>query len=364
MAPLDLSADLTELDAEAPAGPNLEFDAAFGALERAGQGKPEQQYGGTIIPAEEPEWKEVAAQAAALSERTHDLRVLLHLAVARLHLQGDRFEGLADFVAVLGMIRQLLETRWAHVHPQLDPEDDNDPTLRANALLRLAHPTLVLRVLRDLPLAVSKRDGPITWRMIAVAAGTADPLPDQDRKTEPVIRAAFIDTGAATLGERCATISQGIAHATAIPAAFDANAGFGTGPELDPLIKLLQEMRHDIDHYMPPPDAAPAQDDSSDTESVAPMQGGMPGDTATGAAQAGGGAVTAAALKSVTTRADAVRLLDLVCRYYEEYEPSSPLPLLIGRARRLADKGFMEILQDLAPDGVMQAQTVVQSRDP
>jgi type VI secretion system protein ImpA len=55
MSPPDFAADLTDLDPDAPAGPNLEFDAAFGELERAAQGKPEQQYGGTIIPAEEPE---------------------------------------------------------------------------------------------------------------------------------------------------------------------------------------------------------------------------------------------------------------------------------------------------------------------
>jgi type VI secretion system protein ImpA len=59
-----------------------------------------------------------------------------------------------------------------------------------------------------------------------------------------------------------------------------------------------------------------------------------------------------------------MHLLDLVCRYYEQNEPSSPLPLLITRARKLADKGFLEILQDLAPDGVMQAQNIVQSREP
>jgi type VI secretion system protein ImpA len=52
-----------------------------------------------------------------------------------------------------------------------------------------------------------------------------------------------------------------------------------------------------------------------------------------------------------------------VCRYYHEHEPSSPLPLLLDRARKLADKNFMEILRELAPDGVGQARVVVRSRD-
>jgi type VI secretion system protein ImpA len=58
-----------------------------------------------------------------------------------------------------------------------------------------------------------------------------------------------------------------------------------------------------------------------------------------------------------------MRLLDIVCRYYEQHEPSSPLPMMIARARRLADKGFLEILQDLAPDGLHQAASIVQPRD-
>lgn len=68
-------------------------------------------------------------------------------------------------------------------------------------------------------------------------------------------------------------------------------------------------------------------------------------------------------LTAVTSRAEALHLLDLACRYYQENEPSSPLPLLIARARRLADKSFLEILQDLAPDGLGQAQNIVQSRE-
>jgi hypothetical protein len=37
--------------------------------------------------------------------------------------------------------------------------------------------------------------------------------------------------------------------------------------------------------------------------------------------------------------------------------------MLIGRARALADKNFLEILRDLAPDGLMQAQNIVQPRE-
>ncbi len=352
-AALDTAADLPDIEAAAPAGPNLEFDPDFGALERAAQGKPEQQYGGTIIPAESPNWKEVAAQATALLLRTHDLRVLVHLAVARLQLGG-----LGAFAAVLGLIRQQLEQHWEHVHPQLDPEDDNDPTLRANALLPLAEPVRVVRVLRLMPLAASRRDGPVSWRSIAVATGVMPPEDGEEPKTDTAIRAAFSETGAAALAGVSETIAACLRDAAAIAAVFESNSGYGTGPDLSRLTRQLQDLQGAIRHYMPAEAAA-----EPDTESPDEPAGGAEAEVASEAMPRRASGVSAAAITTVTNRADALRLLDLVCRYYQQYEPSSPLPLLIARARNLADKGFLEILQDLAPDGLMQAQVIVQSRE-
>jgi type VI secretion system protein ImpA len=60
----------------------------------------------------------------------------------------------------------------------------------------------------------------------------------------------------------------------------------------------------------------------------------------------------------VNSRQDVIRLLDKICAYYQRHEPSSPVPLLLNRARRLVDKNFMEILEDLAPEGLGQARQV------
>ena len=352
MAPLDLTAGLTDLAADAPAGLNLELDSEFGALDRVAQGAPEKQYGDKIIPAEEPVWKDVAAQAAVLLERTYDLRVLVHLAVARLHVTGIK-----DFVAVLTMIRTLLESRWEHVHPQLDPEDDNDPTLRANALLQLAHPIRVLRVLRDMKLAASGRDGAVTWRIIGASIGAIESADENDKKTETVIRAAFAETGPEKTAVLREIVATGARETTAILAAFDTHSGYGNSPDLSTLSKLLGEIERYINNY------AVASPES--IEEPAAQDASVAGDGAltstSGAVRTSG--ISVASLTSVSNRADALRLLDVACRYFEQNEPSSPLPLLIGRARRLADKGFLEILQDLAPDGLGQAQVVVQSRD-
>jgi type VI secretion system protein ImpA len=337
------------------AGPNLELAPEFGALERAAQGKPEQQYGDTIIAAADPDWKEVEEQALALLDRTRDLRVLTNLAVAHLHLAG-----FADFAAMLASIRQLLTAAWQEVHPQLDPDDENDPTLRANALLRLAHPSFVLRHVRDLPLANSPRLGRFSWRDIALATGVLETEPDQERPSEAMIRSAFQDSDMTRLAELRAAALIAAEQATAIAAIFDDRTGYGTGPDFLPLTKLLTEVVRDIDRYVVFPtvsqDETPAQGSEpmvaitpAQSQAVPQLQSGESGE--------------AARFAPVRSRAEVIRLLDLVCEYYERYEPSSPLPMLLQRARGLVDKNFLEILHDLAPDGLTQAQTIVGSRD-
>jgi type VI secretion system protein ImpA len=344
MAPLDGESWLHDVAADDPAGPNLEFDADFGALERAAQGKPEQQFGATIIPAEDPDWKSVDALATSLLERTRDLRILGHLALAKLHLAG-----LPAFAQILSVIRQLLDERWDAVHPQLDPEDDNDPTLRANALLRLAEPLRVLRVLKDLPLAASLRAGRVAWRDVAILNGALEPEEGRPKLNEAGVRAAFADTDQSRLAAVRGALTSLIADTLAIPAAFDRHAGPATGPDLTELTKLLRELQRVTERYAPADIAVPEE---------IPVMGEAPAMAESSPAAPVRGAVTAASLGPVTTRSDALLLLDLVVAYYERYEPSSPLPLLIGRARRLADKDFMDILQDLAPDGLNQARNI------
>jgi type VI secretion system protein ImpA len=348
------------------AGSNLELDPEFGTLERAAQGRPEQQYGDTIIAAAEPDWNEVAGQAIALLNRTRDLRVLVHLAVARLHLTG-----LPAFAAMLGVIRQILASAWQAVHPQLDPEDDNDPTLRANALLRLAHPSVVLRYIRDLPLANSPRLGRFSWRDIALATGALDADPDQDRPGEPMIRSAFQDSDMSRLAELRGAVLTATGEATAIVALFDDNSGYGTGPDFSPLTKLLGEVVRDIDRYVVFPKASPEE---VSPKEVLPGEA-LPQDESVPAAilkkiastpvppGQRGSADAVSRFAPVTTRAEAMRLLDLVCQYYRSYEPSSPLPMLLERARRLADKDFLAILRDLAPDGLAQAEMIAGPRE-
>jgi type VI secretion system protein ImpA len=70
------------------------------------------------------------------------------------------------------------------------------------------------------------------------------------------------------------------------------------------------------------------------------------------------GGLNIRSITSVTKRDDALYLLEIASAYFRANEPSSPLPMLIARAMRLSSMDFLDILRDLAPDGLGQAQIV------
>jgi type VI secretion system protein ImpA len=61
---------------------------------------------------------------------------------------------------------------------------------------------------------------------------------------------------------------------------------------------------------------------------------------------------------TIASRDDALRALDRVCEWIERHEPTNPAPLLIRRAKRLMTKSFLDIIRDLAPDGLSQVERI------
>jgi type VI secretion system protein ImpA len=57
---------------------------------------------------------------------------------------------------------------------------------------------------------------------------------------------------------------------------------------------------------------------------------------------------------SVTSRAQALGLLDQVSAFFRNVEPSSPVPFLVDRARELAQRDFLSLLVDVLPSGALR----------
>jgi type VI secretion system protein ImpA len=58
---------------------------------------------------------------------------------------------------------------------------------------------------------------------------------------------------------------------------------------------------------------------------------------------------------TAATRQQAFTLLDQVAGYYRVAEPTSPVPLIIERARRLAERDFMFLLREVLPASTLRS---------
>ncbi|MDI4516561.1 type VI secretion system protein TssA, partial [Escherichia coli] len=65
----------------------------------------------------------------------------------------------------------------------------------------------------------------------------------------------------------------------------------------------------------------------------------------------------------ISSRAEAQQMLEKVKQYFAQHEPSHPAPLMIERVQRLIELDFMDIIRDLAPDGVHQLENIFGRRD-
>lgn len=322
--------ELQSIGDDAPSGPNLEYESVFTALEMAAQPGEERQAGNEIIEADPPNYSDVINKASAVLEQSHDLRAAVHLARAALQING--FPGLADATTYM---RGCLETYWDTCHPQLDADDDNDPTMRVNAVLGLSDGDMV-KAVRKAPMTRSNAFGTISLRDIDIASGEVMPSHDDDRVPDSAsISAAFRDTSEDVLKEIFEAARTALEDLKAIDAAYDGRIP-GLGPDLSPIEKVLQRVVTRL-----------AEETGGDTETPESDPEGAVPEQAPAAV-----AATPAASGKITTTREVEAALERVLRYYADYEPSSPLPLLLNRAKRLVGADFMTIVKDIAPGGI------------
>ncbi|MEA3278507.1 MAG: type VI secretion system protein TssA, partial [Pseudomonadota bacterium] len=222
MSVLELEKLLAPVSPDAPSGEDMEYDPAFQVMRRAAEGQPERHMGSSVVPAEEPDWQLAGSLAAELLMRTKDLRIAVTLTRARLHTEG--FVGMRDGLA---LTRRLLIELWDSVHPQLDPEEDNDPTERVNALLDLCGRETLLNPVRTTPLVNSRVFGPVTLRDIEIAEGKIAPPPETDAPSLDMaaINGAFLDCELGGLRQTATDITASLADLKGIETAVTERVG-------------------------------------------------------------------------------------------------------------------------------------------
>lgn len=322
-------------------------------MERAASGREEQQFGQTVIEEQPPQWETVRDLATELSKQTHDLRVGVHLAESIIEA-----EGLTGFTQCLELLAAWVRDEWETVHPQLDADDHHDPTLRINTLTRLTDARRVLKRLRAVPLTEVRGLGTITMGALAILSDPKKAESEAFKATEAAVTGGPIEP----LLAASAALKGTLEAVRDLDRAVAERVGVVRSVEFDPLVKVLKQAISPLTERLqrrgmrldnPGSEARPAERTvpapTKPTITSVPLEKPVVEPTPS--------AFCASPRDwSIQSREDVAAALDRICDYFARYEPSSPIPLLLGRAKRLVPMSFLEILQELGPDFLAQAQ--------
>jgi type VI secretion system protein ImpA len=371
---IDLALWLNPLDGENPSGEDLRNDPAFHELERLtepevkvvhdGNNKPTSQ---STIPVD---WPAVLDKAEELRAHGRDLRLLVIVtrALANEH-------GLAGLAQGLRLIAQTFDQHWETMHPALRPSaQPREAALRRiNALLDLQNgQDGLLANLRQMIFFAPRAIGPISGRdleqgalddrvMLLEAASGLNAAEKAKLVSAHGQLLNRVRSGCAAQADQAnAEMVSLIADAHAAIEALDAvetalNARLeGSGAAVPELRRFLQRLLTTLERNAP----AGAATSGAAKPAPAPTDADLP-------ARNGHGADTMASIASyaepgtglpdrISSRDDVVKCLDLVVAFYDRTEPSSPIPHLARRVRRMVHMDFVELMEDLAPSGLKE----------
>ena len=272
-----------------------------------------------------PNWAELEELSAACVGKSKDFRALAHLGACAVRTQG-----LPAFIDLVSVARQWLDVYWDTVYPLVD----EDAVLRTNALSCFSDRAAIIDGLRRAPL-VSGPLGRFSLRDLEASETPAEegapPPPDS-----AAIAGAFAAMPIDDLRALVAKTTEAGAALEAIEQKMQTSAGVEASPTLDSIKAQFAAMNVALKTRL-----------ASHPDAVAGDQGGA--DASAGAAVAGVG--------PIRTRQDAIRALDAVADFFRRSEPSSPVPLVVDRAKRLVAKDFLEVLAELAPTGLSEAKS-------
>jgi type VI secretion system protein ImpA len=275
-----------------------------------------------------PEWGQIKATANEALTKSKDLRALTYLSAALL-----RTDGLPAFCETLGVASTWLDTYWSGVYPLFD----EDGIARRNALNCFADPMLVVDRVWRTPLVASRQHGRFSMRDVDLATGRVPVGADEPKPREEPINAAFGEMPVEELAALEQCVSNAIAALNTIDGKMRGEGGPEAAPDFDALSGHLVRMKRVLRGHL---DARAGVEG----EALATGEGAVAG---AGGAYAGG---------AIRSRQDAIRALDAVADFFRRNEPSSPIPLIVDRAKRLVSKDFLEVLADIAPEALSTAR--------
>ena len=312
---------LEPISADAPCGADLEDTQLLASFDSY------RIFGSDTPLGKETEWREIRDKAREALGQSRDLRLLAHLAAAEI-----RIDGLAAFCDLLTVTDRWLAERWDLVYPRVT----DDAVLRKNALSCFADRMGVVDGLRRAPIVAHRQLGSYSLRDLELANGQLKPAEtDSAPPTTAQIEAALTGTPVEELTALAASVNGAATALRNAVTTMQNRGGFESAPDFDLLLKPLTGIEKLLTDHLP---------------SRAAAEGSAPGAEGTA-----GGAVAVGAIKS---REDAVRAIDAAAMFFRKNEPSSPVPMLLERAKRLVSKSFLEVLEDIAPESLTEVKKI------
>lgn len=343
MAKFDLSKIADPISPDQPCGPDLdmEFDDDFMSFMAELDGNLPASYfkfqPGSV------DFKSFYDKIDGFLTRTRDFRLLVPLVKLRL-LQGD----LPGFALALTAIHELAAAHWYDAHPQ---PVDGDYELRNATLYTLDDMPVVILPLQYAPLLRSRRLGAISWRRWLIASKAVAPREGEEVMDANALQQAVGDAESEGLAASFAALKAAKAAVAGLSKVAIEQAGFDRGVRLEKLPGLLNEILTFLSaHSAMAEAAAPEVVEEAAAEAAEPEAG-----------QAFQTIVLPPG--SVTTRDEVKQALTIATRYFVQYEPSSPVPILLREALSAVDKGFIALVGDFIPGAVDKA-VVKLGRDP
>ncbi len=314
------------------------------------------------------DWSDILSQSADLAPAGRDIRLLV--VVARALANAEGFEGMQQG---LGLLTTTVEQHWDTVHPVLREGASlrEAATRRINALFQLENSDNGLVCDLEFTVVLSPRGiGPVTvgdlcagglsrsQAQAELPSGLGDKevaelLSRHDARVNRVTAACRAQ--AIERPEEMAALVQSIEAArtalAALEAALTARVGEnGVGVKFKELDKVLGRA-------LAPLAAAQSQATPgahvSEVTAMAEPSASAPMTNGAHPPPAAGGIPGA-----VNSRRDVERCLDMIIDFYERTEPSSPIPHLARRMRKMVPMNFLQLMEEIAPSGMKEFKNV------
>ena len=341
---LDIPALVAPLSEGVPSGPDLAYDDERIEIESAFE-RPISVDG---VDSSGVDWPKVIDRITAQSARTRDIWLPVYLIrAAAFSKQFDLLVEAAELLAAL------LETRWDDVHPQLDEYGFVGRTTPCESLTRIGD---FLAPLARVPLLEHARFGKFTGQdfiRFAEKGAGADGL-GQFRATIDSVTAESLNM----LGERFEALCDAFKRVDAV---LTVNALGDTATNFSPTHAALDRIRAALGVLLPG-QKVPSEDGMPNHPGRPEIGVLLNSENVTSEATEAARPFARQGLPmEIRNREDVVRALDAICAYYAAYEPGSPVPLVLRRAREWTELDFLSILQDIAPSNLEEAVRVLRS---